>query len=86
MDLRYKLLSGQTGRGELANISSSGLLFRCNSVFPKRELIEIELAWPSSKDGEPLHLCVHGLILRSDAAGTVVAIAKYEFRAPEVRP
>lgn len=86
MEVRYRLLSGRGGRGELANISSKGLLFRCHSALPKGELIEVELAWPASMEtGEPVQLCVHGLIVRSDGAGTAVDIAKYEFRAP-VRP
>jgi len=57
------------------------LLFRCDSLLPKGELIEAELAWPSPLDAaQPLRLCIHGFIVRSDAGGTAVTIAKYEFR------
>jgi hypothetical protein len=82
LDLVYRLLAGQSGRGKLANISSGGLLFQCEASFPKGELIEVELDWPELfEDRPPLRLCVHGLIVRSDAAGTAVTINKYEFRA-----
>jgi len=68
-------------RGELVNINSGGLLFRCDAVLPTGELIEAELAWPSPLEAVgPLRLCIHGLIVRSDAGGTALAIAKYEFR------
>lgn len=75
------MLSGRSGRGELVNISSGGLLFRSDAVLPKGELIEAELAWPSPMvAAQPLRLCIHGIIMRSDAGGTAVSIAKYEFR------
>lgn len=79
--LRYRLLSGVEGEGESVNISSGGLLFRGQSVLPKGELMEIELAWPAAKEGALLSLCIHGFVLRSSAAGTAAAISKYEFRS-----
>ena len=81
LDLQYRLLSGRSGRGELVNISSGGLLFRCGAVLPPGELIEVELAWPSPLDAaQPLRLCIHGFIVRSDSSGTALTIGKYEFR------
>jgi hypothetical protein len=78
--LHYRLLTGIEGEAESVNISSGGLFFRGQWVLPKGELIEIELAWPVSKEGTLLSLCIHGFVLRSSAAGTAVAISKYEYR------
>ena len=81
LELQYRLLSGRTGRGELVNISSGGLLFRLDSLLPRGELIEVDLAWPSPLDAaEPARLSVHGIVMRSDSGGTAMTIAKYEFR------
>jgi hypothetical protein len=81
MNLRYRLLNGVEGGGESVNIGSGGLFFRSQLVLPKGELIEVELAWPASKEGAAVRLCVHGFVLRSSRAGTAIAISKYEFRA-----
>ena len=75
------MFGGPAGRGELINISSGGLLFRSDSVLPKGELIEVDLAWPTPLDAvQPTRLCIHGIVVRSDAGGTALSIAKYEFR------
>lgn len=81
LELQYRLLGGEGGTGELINISSGGLLFRSTSLLPKGELIEVELAWPTPLDAaQPTRLCIHGIIVRSDAGGTALTIGKYEFR------
>lgn len=85
MKLRYRLLAGSEGAGASVNIGSGGLFFRGQSILAKGELIEMELVWPVSKASLPLCLCIHGYVLRSSAAGTAVAIGKYEFRAARSR-
>jgi hypothetical protein len=81
MKLTYRLQSGQSGIGELLNISTAGWLIRTSSLLPKGELVEVDLAWPAYNDrGHRMELAVHGFIMRSDSAGTAVAISKSEFR------
>jgi hypothetical protein len=87
MALRYRLLTGHSGRGQLVNISSSGLLFRSGATFHTGDLIEIEIAWPAVTDrGERVVLRVHGWIVRSNEAGTAIRISKYEFRGYSALP
>jgi hypothetical protein len=82
LELRYTLTSGQTGTGEVQNMSTGGLLFRCGIMLPAGELIRADLTWPFLlESGQPLELIVHGMILRSDLAGTAISISKYQFRA-----
>jgi len=82
LELRYTLTSGQTGTGEVLNMSTGGLLFRCGNMLPVGELIRADLTWPFLlESGQPLELRVHGMILRSDLAGTAVSISKYQIHA-----
>ena len=81
LQLEYRLLSGQGGQGELVNISSGGLFFRGGATLRRGDVVEVELPWPSAPGpGQPLRLCVHGLVVRSDITGTAMSISKYEFR------
>jgi hypothetical protein len=81
LGLRYVLESGKAGTGEVLNMSTGGLLFRCRIILPVGELIGADLTWPFPlESGKPLELRVRGMILRSDPAGTAISISKYEFR------
>jgi len=81
LELRYKTDSGIAGSGVSVNISSGGLLFRCGATLKVGGLIEVELEWPLLLDKQrPLLLKVYGIIVRSDADGTAMAISKHEFR------
>ncbi|HEV3199467.1 MAG TPA: PilZ domain-containing protein [Bryobacteraceae bacterium] len=82
LELRYTLTSGQTGTGEVLNMSTGGMLFRCGTVLPIGELIRADLTWPFLLEGgESLELRVHGMVLRSDLAGTAISISKYQIHA-----
>jgi hypothetical protein len=82
LEVRYTLTSGQTGTGEVLNMSTGGLLFRCGIILPIGELIRADLTWPFLlESGQPLELLVHGMILRSDLAGTAISISKHQIRA-----
>lgn len=84
LELRYTLTSGQTGTGEVLNMSTGGLLFRCGSMLPAGELIRADLTWPFLlESGQSLELRVHGMVLRSDLAGTAISISKYQIHAAE---
>lgn len=79
--LRYAIRYGLAGEGQLLDIGSGGLRFRCESPLPAGKAIRIVLAWPLLLNGEcSLKLCIRGRILRSDQRGTVVELKKYEFR------
>ena len=81
LKLHYTVTSGERGYGELANIGSAGLLFRCDGRFADGEVIDIALRWPYLLNGHcPLQLCIRGRVLRSSHDGTALAITKYEFR------
>jgi hypothetical protein len=81
LKVQYTVTSGERGHGELSNIGSAGLLFRCDGQFVPGETIDISLRWPYLLNGVcPLQLCIRGRVLRSSQAGTALAITKYEFR------
>ena len=62
-------------------MSAGGLLFRCETQLPVGEVIEADLTWPLPiETGQGLEFRVHGMICRSDSAGTAVSIGKHEFR------
>ena len=82
LDLRYTLPSGQTGMGQLLNMSTGGMLFRCDNSLPLGELIDVALNWPFPlENGDALELYIHGIILRSTTSGTAISISKHTFRA-----
>lgn len=79
--LRYAIRSGPAGEGQLVDIGSGGLFFRCNAILPAGRLIQVVLRWPLLLDGQcPLTLWIRGRILRSDPTGTAIELRKYEFR------
>jgi hypothetical protein len=79
--VQYTVTSGERGYGELSNIGSTGLLFRCDGRFVSGEVIDISLRWPFLLNGHcPLQLCIRGRVLRSSETGTALAITRYEFR------
>ena len=81
LDLRYRLTSGVTGAGLVANMSSGGLLFHASTALPVGELIEADVAWPLRLNQvQALQVRVRGMIVRSSPAGTAISISRYEFR------
>ena len=81
LKLRYTVKPGTGGEGEVCDISSGGLLFRCDARFPIGKRIQISLAWPFLLNNAcPLQLCISGRVLRSSELGTALQIQSYEFR------
>jgi hypothetical protein len=80
LDLLIVVAHGQLVVGQLRNMSSGGILFRCGVILPVGQLVEAELTWPLlMENGAALLLRVHGLIVRSDSEGTAISISKYHF-------
>jgi hypothetical protein len=78
--LRY-IVSGVEGVGRTLNISSNGAMIQVPQTLPTGRRIRLFLDWPARlEDRIPLQLVVNGVILRSTAAGTAIAILSYEFR------
>ena len=87
LKLTYSLKTGEHGAGELSNMGSSGLFFKCDHHFVRGELVRVSLEWPYLLDGRcPLQLCVDGRVLRSGDSGTAIATMKYEFRTARRTP
>lgn len=63
------------------DISSGGVRFRCDTLFPVGSLVRLALHWPLLLNGDcPLKLCILGRVLRSDHSATAVKLSRYEFR------
>ena len=78
--IRYKLRSGETGSGEMVNISGSGALFRGEDDLPVGQRIRITLPWPAALEGGcQLQLIIAASVVRSDDRGTAVEIHWHEF-------
>jgi hypothetical protein len=84
LKLLYRMTSGECGKGEVCNISSSGLMFRSGAVLLVGKMIEVVVAWPLLLGGDcPVELRISGRVVRSDVTGTAIAIGKYEFHTAD---
>ena len=80
LDLVIVVAHGPMVVGQLKNMSSGGILFRCGASLPVGQLVEAELTWPLlMENGAALLLRIHGIIVRSDSEGTAISISKYHF-------
>jgi hypothetical protein len=81
LKLSYTLASRASGEGEISDISSGGLHFRCGAILPVGKRINVVAQWPFFLDGTcPLKLCIRGWVLRSNHRGTAIELERYEFR------
>ena len=81
LKVRYRMRSARTGSGEVSDISSGGIRFHSDRILPVGQSIEVSLPWPYLLEGRcRLQLHMRGRIIRSNAAGTAVAIKHHEFR------
>lgn len=68
-----------TGRTE--DMGRGGIRFQTDCPPPVGASLQVQLAWPFLLQNVcPLELWIWGKVVRSDAAGTVVQMASYEFR------
>ncbi len=70
------------GLGRTVNLSSSGLLFRCDCAVPINGKIELAVVWPCSrKNGPGTSLKAKGLVVRSAQDTIAVAFVQHAFVA-----
>lgn len=86
LDLRYSVplrnAPSLRGRGVTENISSSGLLFRCDSGTPTvGTVIAINLDWPRPAQGRDM-ICLYmsGRVIRVNPPDVAVAIGSHGFK------
>ena len=63
------------------NISSDGAFFSARMVLDEGRPVQLLIDWPVRLDGRiPLSLVLEGMVVRSDVAGTAIAINRHEWR------
>jgi hypothetical protein len=77
--VRRRGQSPVTGTGESINISSTGLLFRCDRKLQPGDSIIMALDWPpAASEHEPLYLVVSGYVVRVKGLAAAVSISRNE--------
>jgi len=80
------LLHGRRAEVVTTDISSAGILVQSADTLPIDATVELRMDWPALLDGRyPLRLVVAGKVLRTTTRGTVIRVARYEYRlAPKM--
>ena len=86
LDLEYRVIENgavvSAGEGKTGNMSSGGILFRAQDDIAKGS-VELLIRWPAILGITPVvELCVFGRVIRSDAGGVAVQMARYHFQKP----
>ncbi len=80
LPLRYRA-EGQSGTGEVLNISSRGVLFTIGDNQVPAGQVELFISWPVLLDeAVALNLVAVGPVVRSETGTVAVKINRYEFR------
>ena len=80
LPVRYRA-AGESGWGELVNISSRGALFRTDRALALDASVEVYIKWPVLlHNSVQLRLIASGKIIRAESGQAAVAIEKYQFR------
>ncbi len=76
-----KRLAHEQGVGATIDMSSGGVLFRCDRPLVPGKRIEMAISWPAQLDNRcSLKLIARGRVVRSNGNQAAVAIQQYEFR------
>jgi len=65
--------------GETLNVSSGGLLMRCDGDVPVGTTVTVRLYWPVQQSGKPVVLVVHGEIVRREPFRVAILRHEYDF-------
>jgi glycine/D-amino acid oxidase-like deaminating enzyme len=84
-EVRYRLLRAKSqdiqGTGKTIDMSSGGVFFATKGELPHGRLVEFSVNWPARLGGVcPLQFVAVGRVVRSDGAGVVVSIKRYQFK------
>jgi hypothetical protein len=87
--VHYRILGARSdpasGTGQTLNISSSGILFKADSLLVPGKHLELSINWPAQLDGKcPLKLVARGWVKRCHGSQVAVEIEKYEFRTRRI--
>jgi hypothetical protein len=90
LSVDYRLLSKgraeRQGSGQILNLSTGGLCFRCADPLPADSSIELMMDWPFLLEGVcPLRLVMRGRIVRIDGRRVAVCAQHHEFRTVGAR-
>ena len=85
LELRFTVSNGNRqkvqGRGEVVNISSSGVAFRTETPLAPDVSIEASMAWPVALNGDcVLRVTLEGRVMRVENGLSVMRVDRYEFR------
>lgn len=76
-----KRLANEQGAGTTIDMSSGGVLFRCDRELLPGKRIEMAISWPAQLDNRcGLKLIARGKVVRTSGTQAAVAIQQYEFR------
>ena len=82
--IRTKKVLSLSGEGTTLNISSTGMLFRCSEHPTSGDTVTAALEWPSTADGKPMILLVHGHVVWIKGAKVGLRVSHYGFLAQNI--
>lgn len=75
------ILNGHRAQATTVDIGSGGVLLKTDAILRAGQKITVLIDWPVLLDHRlPIRLVIFGKVLRSDWAGTVVQLTRYDFR------
>lgn len=85
LELRFTASKGGRspiqGRGEVVNISSTGVAFRTETALTPNQSIDASMEWPAVLNGDcVLRVTMEGRVVRVENGLAVMSVGKYEFR------
>ena len=80
-EVRQKKTLARTGLGTTIDISSGGMLLRCDDAIVVGSTLQLAIDWPFLLNQVcGLQLTVIGQVRRRDERGTAIQISRFEFR------
>jgi hypothetical protein len=80
-------MDGRRFEAVTSDMSSAGVLVQSADILPTGARVELRMDWPARLNGRcPLRLVVAGKVLKTTARGTVISVARYEYRLAPKAP
>lgn len=81
LEIRYSVARGETGAGQIIDISRTGLRFAAQGHHERGRRLEIAINWPVLLEGRvPLQLTVAGKVVWSSRTEVAVQIYRHSFK------